>query len=82
MTVSIREYREENREQYEMTWCAAFHHGESYPSGRPSPGASENVFVAAWDGRVAGTFTIRLSEVTCRGTALTCGGIASVAVFR
>jgi len=80
MAVSIREYREEDREQYEMTWCAAFHSGESYPAGRPIPGASESVFVAEKNGRVAGTFTIRPSDVTCRGTALACGGIASVAV--
>ena len=80
MTVSVRKYREEDREQYEMIWTAAFHGGEAYPSERPVPGPSETVYVAEQDGRVAGTFTIRPSEVTCRKAALTCGGIASVAV--
>ena len=80
MAVSLREYREEDREQYEMIWTSAFHAGEAYPSERPVPGSSETVYVAEQNGRVAGTFTIRPSEVTCRNAALTCGGIASVAV--
>ena len=80
MTVSVREYREEDREPYEMIWTAAFHSGEAYPSERPVPGSSETVYVAERDGRVAGIFTIRPSEVTCRRTALSCGGVAAVAV--
>lgn len=80
MAVSIREYREADREQYEMIWTAAFHGGEAYPAERPVPGASETVYVAEREGRVTGTSTIRPSEVTCRNTTLSCGGIAAVAV--
>ena len=86
MTISIREYREADREQVNMIWADAFRDGELFsppikdpsPADRIFPGDGE-AFVAELDGRIGGAFAIRSTSVTCREALLSCGGIAAVA---
>ena len=90
MAVSMREYRDEDRERVNVIWADAFRRGDPYPPRMTNPSVAyrtfpgdyedEEAFVAEQDGNIVGGFAIRSTSVTCRGTTLTCGGIAAVAV--
>ena len=81
MTVTVREYRDEDHEQAGIVWASAFRQGQPYSPDSRLPGNEEDAegFVAEKDGRIVGGFAIRYTSMICRGALLTCGGMCAVA---